>query len=337
MINEQIICEERKQDLYLGRTRIPNALLVINMTPERVRKIAGLDRFINEIRTNQLPVEQRQLQKSLEEITILRYPQLDLSFLSTMTCELDYEGQKVRLPRFGVYNIDGQDFSINISDTDYMNEEGFRIHIPAPIHALSTIAGSISGSLIGANQGYQITGALVGALLGVLAGSLTLKGLNSRMEDNYKTSILSGTRNLPSAFRDELGKCIELSDYIVPTEKDGLLIHDARKIPSKVREKFCRMGDTTFSSEVGFTVPSKTKEEIKQAAQYFGRQNIYFIAEVKPEDWNATRLIEEDPLVVGLSRGKGYLVDSFNPTALEKVVSGKDCEVNYEFGQFSQN
>ena len=50
-----------------------------------------------------------------------------------------------------------------------------------------------------------------------------------------------------------------------------------------------------------------------------------------------TRLIEEDPLVVGLSRGKCYLVDSFNPTALEKVVSGKDCEVNYEFGQFSQN
>ena len=337
MINEQIICEERKQDLYLGRTRIPNALLVINMTPERVRKIAGLDRFINEIRTNQLPVEQRQLQKSLEEITILRYPQLDLSFLSTMTCELDYKGQMVRLPRFGVYHINEQDFSINISDTYYMNEEGFRIHIPTPIHAFSTFAGGVSGSFIGANQGCPITGALVGGLLGFLAGSSAIRGLNSRIEDNYKTSILSGTRHLPSVFRNELGKCLEFSDYIVPTESDGFLIYDARKIPSKVREKFYHIGDTTFNSKVGFTVPLKTKEEIKQAERYFGIPNLYFMAEVKPKDWNATRLIEEDPLVVGLSRGKCYLVDSFNPTVLERVVSEKSGEMNYGFGQFSQN
>ena len=332
MENEQIICEERKQDLYLGRTRIPNALLVRNITNESTGEIVGLEKFIDEIIANPLPIEHRRLETARGELCELRYPEMDLSFLADMSSITEYKGQGVRLPRFGIYHIDEQNFSINMK-TPYLNDakkEGFlKSLIPMPADVLIAGTGAIMGG-----SAYGVAGGVCGFLFGYMG----VRGIDFMMDGKeFQTSILSGNKVLPNIFGNKLIRTLEISDYVDSIKRDGLLIHDSRKIPLEVRRKFDKIGDTTFSSQVGFAVPQKTKAKIKEAEKYFERPNLYFLAEVNPEDWNATRLIEEDPLVVGLSNDKCYLVDSFNPTVLEKVVERKSCEMNYEYQPFSQN
>jgi hypothetical protein len=76
-----------------------------------------------------------------------------------------------------------------------------------------------------------------------------------------------------------------------------------------------------FQFTVGFNshLPDETYNHVCAAAKLFERENVYFIAEVKPEEWG--HHIVPDPLVVGVHNDKAYLIDKFDPTPLEELIS----------------
>ena len=67
-------------------------------------------------------------------------------------------------------------------------------------------------------------------------------------------------------------------------------------------------------------VPVETKQKIKEAKKIFGKRELFFIAETRPESWDVQE-ITKDPLVVGVLEDKCYLVDKFDTTPLEEYVS----------------
>ncbi len=309
---ENNLYQRARRDLFVGETRIPNALSY--RAEEMQTRISKLEGTIQDIVVNPIPLEQRLLKKAREEMCNLKYAELDLSFLGDVSCEMEYKKEKIRLPKFGVFSLGEQDFSISLNNTDYDPNSPY---FPAPFHVLTGVTGMLFGTIIGLYLKSEAIGAITGGTMGYLVGSGLIKRWDST--DNYEIQVSSGDRRLPNIFGKELIRTLEFSRDATIIEKEGGFVFNKREIPENTKKKYNRGGrggDITFRSQVEFIVPQKTKKSIEEAKKYIGRQNLYFVAEVKPENWSAQKLITEDSLVVGLSQDKCYLVDSFKPTAI---------------------
>jgi hypothetical protein len=75
-----------------------------------------------------------------------------------------------------------------------------------------------------------------------------------------------------------------------------------------------------IESKFNGIIPDLTKQKIKESEKFFDKDKVYLIAETKPEEWNVI-LLSKDPLVAGVKYDKCYLIDQFNTTPLEGLVS----------------
>jgi|SRR3989344_1223045 len=76
-----------------------------------------------------------------------------------------------------------------------------------------------------------------------------------------------------------------------------------------------------FTSEFKGLIPQRVKEKVKRSLEHFNKNDIYLIAETKPEEWNVTSIRKGDPLVIGLIENKyAHLIDHFDCTPLENLV-----------------
>ena len=100
-----------------------------------------------------------------------------------------------------------------------------------------------------------------------------------------------------------------------------------QKLPKEFRKLHKESGIKKLSSSFDLLIPSKTKQTIEQAKPFFGDE-IYFIKEMKPEEWNLERFIKEDPIVIGVNKENAFYIDKFDPTPLEGYFSEKNLKQN---------
>ncbi len=75
----------------------------------------------------------------------------------------------------------------------------------------------------------------------------------------------------------------------------------------------------TLTSQFNGIIPQKVKEKVEKSKEYFRKDDIFMIAETKPEEWNVEEL-KRDPLVIGMKDEKAYIISHFNCTPLENLV-----------------
>lgn len=73
-----------------------------------------------------------------------------------------------------------------------------------------------------------------------------------------------------------------------------------------------------FTTEFNGIIPKTTKQNLREARKIFGEE-VYLIAETKPEEWNAS-VVYTDPLLIGVAKDRAFLVDHFDTTTLENYV-----------------
>jgi hypothetical protein len=82
--------------------------------------------------------------------------------------------------------------------------------------------------------------------------------------------------------------------------------------------------DYSFHTELNVEIPNKARLPIQKARKLFGDDNVFFIAERRPQDWIYTRnssLFDIDPIVVGCHKKEGvFLVTKFDSTFEEARV-----------------
>ncbi len=95
------------------------------------------------------------------------------------------------------------------------------------------------------------------------------------------------------------------------------------KIPKDIRKKYKKIGAVSIKSSFHGLIPEDSRQKIKQAQNYF--DNIYFVAETKPEEWTVSEHIIprflRDPLIVGVFDKNCFLIDKFETTPVEDYVS----------------
>lgn len=82
-----------------------------------------------------------------------------------------------------------------------------------------------------------------------------------------------------------------------------------------------RSSNVVLSAYFNGIIPDETKEKVKKAKEKFGEDNIYIVWETKPEQWNISSYIIDDPLIMAIEKDKGaFFVDHFDCTPLEDIV-----------------
>lgn len=100
-------------------------------------------------------------------------------------------------------------------------------------------------------------------------------------------------------------------DYTIKFSSDNL---------TRKYHKNKKMRRLEFESEFNGIIPTETKRKLKTAEEIF-EDDLYLIAETKPEEWNTKRRrLVRDPLLVGVYDNKCYLIDHFNCTPMENYI-----------------
>jgi hypothetical protein len=76
-------------------------------------------------------------------------------------------------------------------------------------------------------------------------------------------------------------------------------------------------------------IPRSTKEKVKESLSVFNKEDLYLITEVKPEEWNVVK-INTDPLLAGVVNERCFLIDKFDTTPLEEIISQEFIKRNQE-------
>jgi len=137
--------------------------------------------------------------------------------------------------------------------------------------------------------------------------------------------------SVPFIFSNHLIKSVEFSKHGNPKywehrKQYQYNFHDM-KIPADTIAKYrVEKGYAlSFSTSVQLLFPETAREEIEKAEKLFKQDELYFIAESKPEDWNVTRVLK-DPLIVGVKGKTCHYIHKFMATELEKLVSREFLE-----------
>ena len=292
-----------KQDLRIGDVTLEGVLTTSEEVD--VARIEEIKRLVDS-RGETLAMEKVPIEKLIKEKTALEarlnFPQLDVSFLS-MSNITRSQDRNIQVPRFSVYGLDNNVFSMNVRYDDGA--------IATAIAGTGAIATAIAGGTVGlAVVGAAIAGGTVGGVVIV---------------NYYSTMVDVSFPNLPRVFTNNLVKATEFSRYAEPNVlewRERAYRFKGKDIPRKVRKKYkVKDGDgITLTSRLNGLVPTETRERIMAASKVFSRENLYMIAETKSEEWSVTKLVI-DPLVVGVLDDKCFYVDRFNTTKIEEYVS----------------
>lgn len=143
-------------------------------------------------------------------------------------------------------------------------------------------------------------------------------GFSSNFLGDYCLSYLVEKPNIPVKLQNKFAESSGLFKNL------GKLFSEWN-VERKVGKKWKRIGKLTLSSKLNALIPSEVKENIAKAKEVFDNQ-IWFIAETKPEEWALGEYkpepkIVEDPLVIGHLSGDFYYIDKFNTTPMEDYVN----------------
>jgi hypothetical protein len=275
--------------LMLGDVCLDKFLVEEDKNISNRKSEAEIDELIGKLKESPYPSERVPLERLIQQKINLRYPLINPMFLE-MSNPVEYEGNKFSLPKFSVYSLRDNSFSILF--------ERF----------LNTF-----------NMAYD-----------------------------YLFSTNPDRRQLPQILNDQLYRGTDLSKNSGKTEYyvDATKIYNDPNRGINLRNVFVAMRaqglkkydfqrSLIFSSQFNAAIPENTKERIEEAKPFF-KNDLYFITETKPEEWNVEaikgnpkiveypfreiREITEDPLVVGVYRDRAYLVDFFDATPLEDYV-----------------
>lgn len=134
--------------------------------------------------------------------------------------------------------------------------------------------------------------------------------------------------DLPKLLASHLLKAVEIckiaEEQKVPSynsEVNSINFYNLEASEGFLKSLSSFQGDDTdrgisFRSELNVLIPKQTKDEIKVAREYF-HNNLYFVAEVKPSEWNVEEHVQSDPLVIGVNGDECFLVTYFGTTAQE--------------------
>ena len=306
-----------KQDLRIGDVTLEGVLTTSEEVD--VARIEEIKRLVDS-RGETLAMEKVPIEKLIKQKTALEarlnFPQLDVSFLS-MSNITRSQDRNIQVPRFSVYGLDNNVFSMNVRYDDGA--------IATAIACTGAIATAIAGGTVGlAVVGAAIAGGTVGlAVVGAAIAGGTVGGVV--IVNYYSTMVDVSFPNLPRVFTNNLVKATEFSRYAEPNVlewRERAYRFKGKDIPRKVRKKYkVKDGDgITLTSRLNGLVPTETRERIMAASKVFSRENLYMIAETKSEEWSVTKLVI-DPLVVGVLDDKCFYVDRFNTTKIEEYVS----------------
>ena len=233
----------------------------------------------------------QELQKQRNSLEIkLKYPILDVSFLNASN-KIEYKGKEIYAPKFCIYNVDKNKFSM-------------RIYRGGGVGAV--VGGIVDG----------ILGGIAGGAVGGAVGGIVIRGIIGAV-DNYNTNFNIEFPNLPDIFTNELIKTTEFFKYSKYEKINKIFKFKKRKSPREIRTKYKE--NIELNSYLNGIIPIETKQRIKQAEQVFN-EDIYLIAETEPQNWNIKKY-NKDPLVVGVNDKKCYFIDKFDTTILEDYAS----------------
>jgi hypothetical protein len=134
--------------------------------------------------------------------------------------------------------------------------------------------------------------------------------------------LISITDKLPRIFAHSLFKSTDFAKYPREFERrdDSWQLYVDRPT-SQIIDRY-GTNNVRFTSTLNVILPEKTKAKLQESTKLFKKENLFFIAETKPEEWNAQFFTYPiDPLLVGVINDKCYLIDSFNATPLENYVA----------------
>ncbi len=90
----------------------------------------------------------------------------------------------------------------------------------------------------------------------------------------------------------------------------------------EIKDKLGKTGPISLKSTFHGIFPEETRKRLLEARKVFGNQ-IFIVAETKPEDWSQEKYIPrlvKDPLLVGVINDNCFYITEFNTTPLERYV-----------------
>lgn len=315
-----LITKMMSQDLSIGNLTLEKVLTQTE-TDEGMAKLKAVNALLKEkhnMAMEKLPLEKLREEKIALEAA-LKYPLLNPSFLS-MSNIIKYNGRDIFVPKFSVYGLDNNEFSMNIEYRNVSNGVDLLIG-----EGVGAGIGGVVGAATGAALFRTFDAGLYGGFIGIAAGGFIGAALVS-----IGVVIIRGERgeltvdfpHLPEIFSQEFIKSTAFYKYAKAERTSDGYVFRLKDIPRDIRKNYKETGNVKISSHLHGLIPTSGSESIRKALKTFPRKNLYLIAETKPDEWNVTKFII-DPIIVGINGEKCFYIDNFNTTTLEKYVKSE--------------
>jgi len=274
---------------------------------ERPPKVAQarldqIDAQLEDLADSSFGVEQLPKKMLQKERALHTYPKISPEFLkmhnhATWKPEHWQREHTIHVPRFGVYSLDNPNMTIEVGYGvgTYGNEFCFRVSEPRLPRALINHLARSSEIFRDGETGNLLSWTN-GKWLGY-----------TRSKSEWKRDI---DPSLPKKTRKKIKRVFE--DY-----KLNLAYN-------RYDNRLVRLG-----SNFNGIVPTKIKQRVEEARRFF-QDNIFLVAETKPEEWSIqtspeSRIVR-DPLLLGVIDNDCFYIDEFNTTPLEDYVKREFTE-----------
>jgi len=128
---------------------------------------------------------------------------------------------------------------------------------------------------------------------------------------------------IPKVFRHPLMASLGLFDSNTLESRENLEPWAYGSVKLNFREFLKSLHLTNIISRFNGIIPYETRQKIEKSMDFFKKNELYIIAETKPEEWSNEKIIYKDPLLVGEKYDACFLIDHFNTTSLEHYVASE--------------
>lgn len=143
--------------------------------------------------------------------------------------------------------------------------------------------------------------------------SISLPPYSIQDQPNQKILIKNIVKSMIAPFK------FSYKDYSGNCVSNEIAKEDLPKELEEITRNWYKPLSLELTSQFNGLIPQKVKEKVKKSQDYFTKEDIYLIAETKPEEWGVKE-VKHDPLVIGMNNEKAYIIDHFNCTPLENLV-----------------